>query len=138
MNPGKPSVLDLTQLSGGPAPGASLGNLAGVAEGRATVFKVSHDTGRVSVFVQRLADGHVVAYVNACPHIGLELDLTPGKFLDRSGTRFICSMHGALFEPTTGLCTDGPCINHYLQEVAIDLDGTQIKARSLSQTPTTT
>jgi nitrite reductase/ring-hydroxylating ferredoxin subunit len=134
MTPCKPPVLDLTQLDGGPAPGALLADLAGVPADRGRVVKIIHARGRVSVFMHRIAAGEIVAYVNACPHIGVELDLSPGKFLDRTGTRFICSMHGARFDLATGLCTDGPCTGHFLQPVAVSVTGLQIRARALEAT----
>jgi nitrite reductase/ring-hydroxylating ferredoxin subunit len=130
-----PALLDLAALPGGPPAGHLLADLAGVATGRAATTKIHHaDNRRVSVFIQRLASGTVVAYVNACPHVGVELDLTPGKFLDRTGQQFICSLHGALFDPLTGLCTDGPCKGRFLQAVAIDVDGDKVFTRTATAT----
>ncbi len=53
--------------------------------------------------------GVVHAYVNRCPHLGTELDWDPGRFFEETGLYLICSTHGALFEPETGLCVAGPC-----------------------------
>lgn len=53
--------------------------------------------------------GAVRAYVNHCPHMGTELDWEPGRFFEASGLYLVCSTHGALFEPETGLCVAGPC-----------------------------
>src|SRR3989442_3317606 len=49
------------------------------------------------------------AYVNRCPHVGTPLDLWPNEFWAEDGRTFICSTHGALYEPPTGYCTAGPC-----------------------------
>jgi nitrite reductase/ring-hydroxylating ferredoxin subunit len=63
--------------------------------------------------------GTVRAYVNRCPHAGSELDWEPGRFFDESGLYLICSTHGALFEPGTGLCVAGPCRGAALEPLAI-------------------
>lgn len=59
-------------------------------------------------------DGRVVAYVNQCMHVPTELDWQPGRFLDDTGRWIICSMHGAVYEPTTGVCVAGPCTGRRL------------------------
>ena len=63
--------------------------------------------------------GQARAYVNRCPHAGTELDWQPGGFFDESGLYLICSTHGALFEPSTGLCVAGPCRGASLEPLAI-------------------
>jgi nitrite reductase/ring-hydroxylating ferredoxin subunit len=54
-------------------------------------------------------DGAVHCYLNRCPHQGTELDWLPGVLFDATGRYLQCATHGALFEPTTGLCIEGPC-----------------------------
>ena len=63
--------------------------------------------------------GAVRAYVNRCPHAGSELDWNPGEFFDESGLYLICSTHGALFEPGSGLCVAGPCRGAGLEPLAV-------------------
>ena len=63
--------------------------------------------------------GTVRAYVNRCPHAGSELDWEPGEFFDETGLYLICSTHGALFEPGTGLCVAGPCRGAALEPLPI-------------------
>jgi len=63
--------------------------------------------------------GKVRAYVNRCPHAGSELDWEPGEFFDETGLYLICSTHGALFEPGTGLCVAGPCRGAALEPLPI-------------------
>lgn len=65
-------------------------------------------------------DGEARAYVNRCPHLGVELDWQPGEFFEESGLYLICSTHGAIFEPATGACVDGPCRGARLQAIAIE------------------
>jgi len=38
-----------------------------------------------------------------------ELDWQPGEFFDIAGVYLVCSTHGAIFEPNSGLCVAGPC-----------------------------
>ena len=63
--------------------------------------------------------GRVRAYVNRCPHAGSELDWQPGEFFEESGLYLICSTHGALFEPGSGICVAGPCRGASLEPLAI-------------------
>lgn len=51
----------------------------------------------------------VLAYVNACPHIGTPLDTLPDRFLTADGREFLCSTHGARFRLEDGYCVWGPC-----------------------------
>ena len=59
----------------------------------------------------------IFVYVNACPHIGLPLDLKPGRFLNTRGDRILCSTHGALFRIEDGVCLSGPCTGDALEAV---------------------
>lgn len=79
------------------------------------------------IFVMAREDGHV-AYLNECPHLGIELNWAPEKFLDSKGKYIQCSMHGALFEPADGECIYGPCMGDYLREVKLETQGDQVIA----------
>jgi nitrite reductase/ring-hydroxylating ferredoxin subunit len=63
--------------------------------------------------------GEARAFVNRCPHRGVELDWLPGEFFEESGLYLICSTHGATFDPSTGLCVAGPCRGARLQVIAV-------------------
>jgi nitrite reductase/ring-hydroxylating ferredoxin subunit len=63
------------------------------------------------------------AYVNRCPHVGTPLDLWPNDFLSEDGRALICATHGAVFEPATGRCTDGPCLGDTLTPLPLRRDG---------------
>lgn len=54
-------------------------------------------------------DGCARAFLNRCAHVSAELDWLPGRFFDDAGLYLVCSMHGALYEPDSGLCVAGPC-----------------------------
>lgn len=64
--------------------------------------------------------GRARAYVNRCPHAGTELDWRPGEFFEESGLFLICSTHGALFSPDTGICVAGPCRGDRLERIAVE------------------
>ncbi len=65
-------------------------------------------------------EGEAHAFVNRCPHSGVELDWLPGEFFEESGLYLICSTHGAIFEPSNGLCVAGPCQGARLQAIAVE------------------
>jgi len=65
-------------------------------------------------------DGEVRAFVNRCPHLGVELDWEPGQFFDDAKLYLICSTHGAVFEPDSGLCVGGPCRGASLEPIAAE------------------
>jgi nitrite reductase/ring-hydroxylating ferredoxin subunit len=68
--------------------------------------------------------GRVVAYLNRCAHVPVEMDWMPGKFLDPSGEYILCSVHGAAYLPQTGGCLAGPCGRGRLTPIAtLERDG---------------
>ena len=80
---------------------------------------------KVALIALRSGD-RVTLYINSCPHIGSPLDLAPGKFLDVDGKYILCSTHGALFEPDTGLCIHGPCIEQSLEAVGCRVENAEV------------
>ena len=68
-------------------------------------------------------DGRYHAYVNRCAHVGTPLDLWPNEFLTEDGRALICSTHGAIYEPATGLCTAGPCVGDRLTSLPLAVEG---------------
>ncbi|CAN5565054.1 Rieske 2Fe-2S domain-containing protein [soil metagenome] len=77
-------------------------------KGDAIVFDVMQYRSRVRAFAMRF-DGKVVAYLNRCVHVPVELDWQPGQFLDSRKEYILCSIHGAAYNPGTGRCVAGPC-----------------------------
>lgn len=69
---------------------------------------LNKDGARVSVFVLKYR-GHILGYVNSCPHVRLPLNWTADVFLDVSRTYLFCANHGAHFDVMSGLCIRGPC-----------------------------
>ena len=82
-------------------------------------FKVQSTAGEVPAFAVRY-DGKVYAYINRCAHVPVELDWMDGAFFDYSKLYLICSTHGAMYLPHTGVCVQGPCSGKRLQAVAIE------------------
>ncbi len=48
-------------------------------------------------------------WVDRCPHAGFPLAQQMDRYLTREGDLVLCSWHGALFKPDSGLCVGGPC-----------------------------
>lgn len=53
--------------------------------------------------------GRVYGYLNQCSHVPVELDWENGRFFDVSGLYLICTTHGAMYAPESGLCVGGRC-----------------------------
>ncbi|WP_431281008.1 Rieske (2Fe-2S) protein [Humitalea sp. 24SJ18S-53] len=64
----------------------------------------------------------VWVYVNACPHVGLPLEMQPNRFLDGRKEKIVCTAHGARFRIEDGVCIAGPCLGDELEAVAHQLD----------------
>ena len=62
------------------------------------------------------------AYENSCPHTGVNLNWQKGQFFSLDGRFLECCMHGALFEPDTGLCVRGPCQGQKLKPINIIIE----------------
>tara|TARA_Y100000813_G_scaffold182349_1_gene152012 strand:- start:63 stop:434 length:372 start_codon:yes stop_codon:yes gene_type:complete len=69
------------------------------------------------------------AYLNVCPHLGIELNWMPGRFMDSDNLFIQCSTHGALFKPGTGECIAGPCQGDALSALDIRLHDGEVQVR---------
>jgi len=76
--------------------------------GQAALFELLEYGRPMRGFALRI-DGRAVAYLNRCAHVPMELDWTPGVFLDADREYIMCSTHGAVYAPATGHCLGGPC-----------------------------
>ncbi len=76
--------------------------------------------GFTGLFAVRRGD-QLRVYVNSCPHIGIQLDWSPDRFLNAAGERILCAMHGAEFNIDDGLCVIGPCYGDRLEAVMIEI-----------------
>lgn len=100
---------------------------AALAEGGAGVrFTANYSgggTAPANAFVVRFR-GKPHAYLNRCGHVPVELDWEQGVFFDFTGQYLICSTHGALYGPESGICVSGRCAGRGLERVPVDeVDG---------------
>jgi len=93
--------------------------------GKACVFDVMLWRRPARAFALRF-EGRVVAYMNRCAHVPTEMDSQPGEFLDADRRFILCSMHGAVYEPTSGRCIAGPCAGQRLMAVDVVERGGQV------------
>ena len=89
---------------------------------RAKDFRLGRiDNGEVkhwSIIVYRLGN-QVYGYENQCPHEGVGLDFGGERFINDNGSLLMCGKHGALFNPGTGECIDGPCVGQALKPIKL-------------------
>lgn len=62
---------------------------------------------------------HCYSYENSCPHTGVNLNWQKEQFFSFDGLFLQCSLHGAMFEPETGTCVQGPCLGESLKSINI-------------------
>ncbi len=91
--------------------------------GEAVLFDVQYGGQTCLGFAVRF-QGQVVAYVNRCAHVAMEMDWRPGQFFDETRQWLMCATHGALYQPLDGLCVAGPCRGKRLLGIeAFERDG---------------
>jgi nitrite reductase/ring-hydroxylating ferredoxin subunit len=71
-------------------------------------------------------DGAIHAYINSCPHLGVELNWREDEFFDLDGELLQCATHGALFDASSGECLAGPCRGQRLRPLAVAIQGGNI------------
>ncbi len=76
-----------------------------------------------------LHEGRPLAYLNRCPHLGIELNWMPGRFMDTDNQFIQCSSHGALFRPDNGECIAGPCQGDALTALEVRISDGQVQIR---------
>ena len=87
--------------------------------GKAFVFDVLEYGAPARAFALRFG-GRVVAYMNRCQHVPVEMDWQPGEFLDDTKRWILCSIHGAAYEPADGRCVGGPCGRGRLKALQVE------------------
>lgn len=86
--------------------------------GKGVRFTVQRYGSDVPAFVVRY-QGKVYAYLNECAHVPAQLDWLPGEFFDHSKLYLICSIHGALYAPSSGRCVGGRCHGTGLKSLTV-------------------
>jgi len=95
---------------------------ASVPAGGSAIFWIRSGSRTVSGFLVN-HDGEYHAYVNCCPHTGTPLDAWPNEFFSEDGRYLICSTHGAVFAPGSGVCVEGPCPGARLERLRLEREG---------------
>jgi nitrite reductase/ring-hydroxylating ferredoxin subunit len=86
--------------------------------GTANIILGEGDDDELDVVIV-MFEGTAHAYINCCPHQFIPLETFPNHFLATDKRHLVCSGHGALFDPETGLCAYGPCIGQKLDRLNI-------------------
>lgn len=73
--------------------------------------------------------GELHAYLNRCRHMTTPLDFVRYQFFTEDGRHLVCMTHGALYEPATGLCVDGPCKGLSLYRIPVVVDDGAVVVR---------
>lgn len=89
--------------------------------GQTLKFKYTQNGVPREGFLARLKDKWV-AYENRCRHIAISLDFDNNQFFTQDGKYLFCQTHGAVYEPDTGLCVQGPCTGASLFALPIEVD----------------
>lgn len=74
-------------------------------------------------------EGRLYAYLNRCPHLGIELNWMPGRFMDPDNCFIQCANHAALFIPENGQCIAGPCQGDALTSLEVTEDNGTVLVR---------
>lgn len=81
-------------------------------------FQAEHQGEPTQAFIIRFK-GRVYGYLNRCGHVPAELDWKPGEFFDYSKLYLVCTVHGALYSPSSGRCLSGRCAGRGLVPLAV-------------------
>ncbi|MEM7374905.1 MAG: Rieske (2Fe-2S) protein [Bacteroidota bacterium] len=60
------------------------------------------------------------AWLNACPHWGIDLGSNDEEFWTVDKESLVCQMHQARFRPDDGYCTSGPCRGRSLMALPLE------------------
>ena len=100
-----------------------------VKEGEPHSFRLVREGRFVNCFLIRFK-GELLAYENKCRHIPISLDYDDARFLDKEGRYIVCQTHGAMYEPSTGECVEGPCSGETLFSVPLEITASGIFVES--------
>lgn len=89
-----------------------------LSETSCKVFKVKIDKNEKDAFLIYF-NRHYYAYINSCPHTGVNLNWQDEQFFNYEGDYLQCSLHGALFNPLNGKCLYGPCLGQNLETLDV-------------------
>lgn len=95
---------------------------ASLGEGETRVFSFPSEYGDLEGFVIKYR-GALRAYENRCMHLPIPLDYGDGDFFFAAADRIVCKTHGAMYDPATGECDDGPCAGRFLVRYDLEVEG---------------
>ncbi len=98
-----------------------------LAEGATKKFYLQCSGREVEAFVV-LHRGEHHAFVNQCRHVPMTMDWVENRFLTEDKQFIQCATHGALFEPATGLCVEGPPAGKSLIRIPLEWNGDDLVA----------
>lgn len=113
---------------------ATLCTLDSIPDGSARGFELDPET---PVLVVRRGE-RAWAYINRCPHVGVQLNWTPDQFMSLDNTTLQCSMHGAQFRIEDGFCIYGPCMGRSLEPLPLTIIDDRISVTWKPWQPATT
>ncbi len=108
-----------------------IADISNLTEGEALSFEFQKDEQKLRGFLI-MQNANVHAYVNRCPHTGVNLEWQPNQFLDRTGQFIQCATHGARFNIQDGLCIYGPCQGRSLIPIPIEIFESKIFLRDIN------
>lgn len=91
-----------------------------IPDGKARGFDWPRGETKVKILVARRGD-RVFGYRNACPHVGVPLEMDADDFMSVDGRYLQCSTHGAMFQVEDGMCIVGPCAGRPLRAVPVSV-----------------
>lgn len=113
-----------------PMPGATLGPLGEIPEGKGKEFIFGRGKSAFSMFVIRRGD-EVWGYLNIRPHFSLPLNYRAGEFMNEDGSLIRCSMHFAEFRIEDGFCVSGAAESCFLDPVPVEVVDEVVRIRSV-------
>jgi nitrite reductase/ring-hydroxylating ferredoxin subunit len=104
-----------------------IGRTDELAPGRTRKFVLRCNGREIEAFVLNHG-GAFYAYVNRCCHIPMTMDWVENQFLTDDQAHIQCATHGALYEPSSGLCIAGPPLGRCLTPVPLVVRNREIFA----------
>ncbi|HEY6197799.1 MAG TPA: Rieske (2Fe-2S) protein [Candidatus Binatia bacterium] len=105
--------------------GRVVARVAEMAPGSVKKFDLICRKYRIDAFLINY-HGAFHAYVNRCRHMTTPLDFVRYQFFTEDGGHLICMTHGALYDPESGVCVDGPCKGQSLYALPVRVEGGEV------------
>lgn len=122
-----PLPLSFRDIAGAPVEGTVLCKLDDLKNNKCVELTYREGDKLFLGFICR-HEGVVRAYENNCPHTGSPLNMVEAQFFSNDLTQLQCRTHDARFNPKNGRCTQGPCLDQWLTQLLITIDGDRILA----------